>query len=338
MPSTSSVLILGARGRFGLAATRAFAQAGWKVYAQVRPGGRGPAIAGVQWLAAQPGDAAALAAAANGAEVVVQGLSPVYTHKAWAADMPGLTQAAIDVSRTLVATLMLPASVYNFGESMPPVLHENTPQLPTTFKGRMRVASEQQIREATQDGRMKAVVIRAGDFFGSSTGSWLDLVMAKELRRGKLTYPGALDVPTTWAYLPDMARTFVRIAEQRHRLPAFETLHFGGYQLTGQDWAETIADIAWEQGWLKADGRLRTSSLSWTLMRALGLFMPTVAALYEMRYLWRTPYALANARLEALIGEEPRTPFPQALRAALDELGMLASQQAGAGRVSLSLR
>jgi nucleoside-diphosphate-sugar epimerase len=337
MSSTSSVLILGARGRFGLAATRAFAQAGWKVHAQVRPGASGPAIAGVQWLAAQPGDTAALAAAACGAEVVVQGLSPAYTHKAWAAEMPGLTQAVIAVSRELGATLLLPASVYNFGEAMPPVLHENTPQLPTTFKGRMRVASEQRIREATQDGRMKAVVIRGGDFFGSSTGSWLDLVMAKGLRQGKFTYPGALDVPTTWAYLPDMARSFVKIAEHRHRLAAFETLHFGGYQLTGQDWADAVAPIAREQGWVKRDAPLGVKSVSWTLMRALGLFVPTVAALCEMRYLWRTPYALANARLVALIGEEPHTPFPQALRQALDGLGMLAPQGAAAGQATLSL-
>ena len=201
----------------------------------------GPAIAGVQWLAAQPGDTAALAAAARGAEVVVQGLSPAYTHKAWARRHAWPDAGGHRRQPELGATLMLPASVYNFGEAMPPVLHENTPQLPTTFKGRMRVASEQQIREATQDGRMRAVVIRGGDFFGSSTGSWLDLVMAKGLRQGKFTYPGALDVPTTWAYLPDMARSFVKIAEQRHRLPAFETLHFGGYQLTGQDWADAAA-------------------------------------------------------------------------------------------------
>lgn len=338
MPSTSSVLILGARGRFGLAAARAFAQAGWKVYAQVRPGASGPAIAGVQWIAAQPGNTAALAAAARGAEVVVQGLSPVYTHKAWAADLPGLTQAAIDAGRELGATVLLPASVYNFGEAMPPVLHEDTPQLPTTFKGRMRVASEQQIREATQDGRMKAVVVRGGDFFGSSTGSWLDLVMAKELREGKFTYPGALDVPTTWAYLPDMARSFVKIAEQRHRLPAFETLHFGGYQLTGRQWVDAVTAIAREQGWVKPDRPLRVACVPWPLMRALGLFMPTVAALCEMRYLWRTPYALANARLRALIGEEPQTPFPQALRAALQELGMLAPQQPAGATMSLSPR
>lgn len=323
MPQPSTVLILGARGRFGMAATRAFAQAGWQVFAQLRPGATGPAIPGVVWLAAQPGDTARLAAAAHSAAVVVQGLSPVYKHKAWRRDLPGLTQAAIDVTRALGALLMLPASVYNFGETMPALLREDTAQAASTFKGRMRIASEAQVRAATQDGRMKAVVIRGGDFFGSGTGSWLDEVMLKDIRRGRLTYPGPLNVPTAWAYLPDLARSFVEVAARRHSLPAFDMFHFAGYQLTGQDWADALADIAWEQGWLPADGQLRANSLSWLLMRTLGLFMPQMAALCEMRYQWHTPHALVNTRMAALAGAEPHTPFPQALRTALAELGLL---------------
>ena len=89
----------GPLGRLGLAAVRAFAQAGWRVHAQVRPGASGPAIAGVQWLGVAPGDTAALAAWAPDAQVVVQGLSPVYTQRAWRLELPGLTQAAIDISR-----------------------------------------------------------------------------------------------------------------------------------------------------------------------------------------------------------------------------------------------
>ncbi|MEO8021779.1 NAD-dependent epimerase/dehydratase family protein [Polaromonas sp.] len=323
MTQPSTVLILGARGRFGMAATRAFAQAGWQVVAQLRPGATGPAIAGVQWLAAQSDDTARLAVAAHGATVVVQGLSPLYTHKAWRRDLPGLTQAAIDVTRELGALLMLPASVYNFGETMPALLREDTAQAASTFKGRMRIASEAQVRAATQDGCMKAVVIRGGDFFGSGTGSWLDEVMVKDIQSGMLTYPGPMNVPTAWAYLPDMARSFVAVAERRHSLPAFEMLHFAGYQLTGQDWADALADIAWEQGWLPTDGKLRTKSLSWLLMRTLGLVMPQMAALCEMRYQWRTPHALVNTRMATLAGAEPHTPFPQALRTALAELGLL---------------
>lgn len=332
MTQPSTVLILGGRGRFGSAAVRAFAQAGWQVLAQVRPGAAGPAIAGVQWLPAEPHDTATLAAAAAGAAVVVHALNPVYTQKAWRAEVPRLAQAAIDVSRALGATLMLPGNVYNFGQGMPARLFENTPQQAATLKGRLRVAAENRIREVTQDGRMKAVVIRGGDFFGSGTGSWFDQVLVKDLAAGKLIYPGAFGVPTAWAYLPDLARSFVRVAQVRDQLEPFESLHFAGHSLTGQDWADVLADIAWEQGWLPRDGRLRARSLPWGWVRLAGLVVPTFGALAEMRYLWRTPHALVNRRMAELTGPEPHTPLPQAARTALADLGLLAPRHAAALR------
>jgi hypothetical protein len=124
-----------------------------------------------------------------------------------------------------------------------------------------------------------------------------------------------------------MARSFVAVAGRREQLPAFETLHFAGYSLTGQDWADALGDIASEQGWLPAGGQLHTRSLSWTLMRTLGLVLPQVAALCEMRYQWHTPHALVNTRMASLTGAEPHTPFPEALRAALAELGLLTSRK-----------
>lgn len=328
LPSTdhpSTVLILGARGRLGLAATRAFAQAGWQVLAQVRPGARGaalPAIAGVWWMPVAVDDIAALAAQAQGAQVVVHALNPVYTHKAWREQAPPLMDAAIAVTRQLRATLMLPGNVYNFGEAMPPVLREDTPQAATGFKGRMRVQLEQRLQTATQAGEMRAVVLRAGDFFGSGSGSWLDQAIAKDLPRGRITWPGPMDVATPWAYLPDLACTFVRVAQARDRLAAFECLHVAGHHVTAQQWLHSFTAIAAEQGWLLGARALQVSQLPWPLLRMAGVVAPTFAALAAMRYLWRTPHRLDNTRLRALIGEEPHTRFDQAVRQALADLGL----------------
>lgn len=326
--SAPSVLVLGGRGRFGLAAARAFAGAGWQVHAQVRPGARHPALRGVEWLPAAVGDTGALAAAARGSEVVVHALNPAYTRAAWRSRLPMLMRSAIAVGRELDATLMLPGNVYNFGATMPALLHEDTPQAADGLMGRERIACEQQLAVACGDGRMKAVVIRAGNFFGSGTGSWLDLVLAKSLPSGRFTYPGAADVATPWAYLPDLARSFVRVAERRHQLRAFETLHFAGHCLTGRDWVRAAQLIAREQRWIAPDGRLRVGALPWALLRLLGLARPTLRALCDMRYLWDTPHALANDRLLALIGEEPHTPFGEALRTALDDLRLLGTGEA----------
>ena len=112
------------------------------------------------------------------------------------------------------ATLLFPGSVWNYGRGMPPVLDESTPMQPTTRKGSMRVEIEQRIQEACDRG-MRAIVLRAGDFFGGGRGSWFDLVIAKEIERSRLTYPGPLDVVHAWAYLPDFAATLVRLAERR---------------------------------------------------------------------------------------------------------------------------
>lgn len=326
-PTTTAptVLILGARGRLGLAAARAFAQAGWQVLAQVRPGARSqalPAIGGVWWMPVAVHDTAELLRQARGAQVVVHAISPAYTDKAWRLEALGLLDAAIAATQQLGATLMLPGNVYNFGEGMPPVLREDTPQAAPGGKGLVRVAMEQRLAAATQDGRMRAVVVRAGDFFGSGASGWLDQAIAKDLHRGRVTWPGPLDVATPWAYLPDLAATFVRVAQERHRLAAFDCLHFQGYTVSAQPWLHSLSVMAVERGWLPDTGTLRVARLNWTLLRVAGLFIPVLASLAAMRYLRHEPHRLDNTRLRALIGDEPHTPFEQAARQALNDLGL----------------
>ena len=263
--------------------------------------------------------------AARATAVVVNGLNPAYTHKAWREEAPALLESAIRISQVLGATLMMPGNVYNFGEAMPALLREGAAQAATGFKGRIRIAMEQRLQAATHEG-LRAVVIRAGDFFGSGTGSWLDQAVAKDLSRGRVTWPGPLDVATPWAYLPDLANTFVKVAQQRSRLDAFAQLHFAGHTVTGQQWVEALTSVAWEQGWLPAERALRVSRMPWPLLRVVGLVVPTFAALAEMRYLWRTPHQLHNQNLCALIGDEPRTAFDDAVRQSLHDLGLLASR------------
>jgi nucleoside-diphosphate-sugar epimerase len=326
--SPGCVLILGARGRLGMALTLAFARAGWRALAQARPGKPAPENLppGVHWLALALTDRTALIAAAAGAQVVVNALSPTdYTDKAWRREVPGFMDVALELSTALNATLMLPGNVYNYGSTLPPRLDERTPFAADTGKGRIRVALEQRMRGAAETGGPRGIVIRAGDFFGSGTGSWLDLVMATKLRKGQVSLPGPVDLPHAWAYLPDLAQAFVRVAERRHQLPAFATLHFQGHTLSGQDWVSTLQSIARTLGWLAPNQPLVVKQVPWWLLRLLGLVSPVVASVCGMRYLWFTPHVLDNRRLQALIGEEPHTPTAQAVEQALRGLGRMAS-------------
>ncbi len=319
----STVLILGARGRFGLQTALAFRAAGWRVLGQTRPGAVAPALAakaGIEWLGIDLQDTPALSRAAQGVAVVVHALNPsAYTFKAWRNEVMPMTDAAIALARALKATLMAPGNVYNFGAGMPALLHEDTPQRADTVKGRIRRAMEERLKSSG----VQTVVIRAGDFFGSGSGSWFDLFVAAKLARGRVTYPGHLDVPTAWAYLPDLARAFVAVAQKRSELPPFEMLHFAGHSLTGQHWLDALTPIARAQGWLQPAQPLAFSRLPWLAIRLAAPLVPAWASLLEMRYLWDTPHALANSRLTALIGPEPHTPLGVAAQTALCDLGQI---------------
>jgi nucleoside-diphosphate-sugar epimerase len=324
------VLILGARGRFGLAAARAFRDAGWRVLGQLRPGAEVPPEPGIEWLAIDLQDTQALAAAARGAAVLVHAINPPYPR--WEHEsLPALEQA-IALANSLKALLMLPGNVYNFGAGMPAMLREDTPQQAQTRKGRIRIAMEQRMRQASEDGQLRGLVVRAGDFFGSGKGSWFDLAVTKNLHKGTLSYPGVWDVPTAWAYLPDLAQAFERLARcalvEPGRFKSFETFHFKGYSLSGSDWIAALEPWAREQGWLASQATLQRGAMPWWLFKSLGWAVPMFRELAEMQYLWHTPHALANDKLEALIGPEPHTPLAQAGQSAVADLGLLGNLKA----------
>lgn len=304
----NTVLILGANGRIGAAAAQAFHAAGWRVVSQVR---RASSVPGAVTIPLADTDA--LARAAAGACAVVYAVSPDYTD--WSG-VPAMFDQGLAVARRLKARFLLPGSVYNHGEHMPAVIDEHTAMRPTTAKGRMRVQLEERLRASGVDG----VVLRAGDFFGAGTGTWIDQVIAKDIAAGQLTYPGPLDVPHAWAYLPDLARAFVALAS-RPLPPGVLDVPFEGHTATGREFLAALEQAAGELGLAPARG-FRRGFWSWPLMRAIGLFNPMLRELGRMSYLWRVPHRLGGGRLRALAGPLPATPLVAALRETLLAMGV----------------
>jgi nucleoside-diphosphate-sugar epimerase len=233
------------------------------------------------------------------------------------------------MAQRLRAVFMLPGNVYNFGEDMPGLLTEATPQRPSTDKGHVRAALEAEMAARAGQG-LRSVVLRAGDFFGAGTGSWLDMAIVKPLRKGKLIYPGPLHVPHAWAYLPDLARCFVKLAEHSD-LPAASRFHFPGHGLTGSDMLDAVERAAAGLGLAPAHG-FRRGGMPWGLIRALAWAVPMWREGVKMSYLWRVPHALDGAALSSVIGPLPSTPIDQAVHDSLLALGFgsaTAAPQAG---------
>ena len=313
----NTVLVLGANGRFGRAAVDAFAAAGWPVLAQMRRAPATPLPRGATRLDLPLADTAALAARARAAGVVVHAVNPLYTR--WDSELLPLFRQGVAVARTLGAVLMLPGNVYNYGKSMPARLREDTPEHPSTRKGEQRVAMEAELRRAADDG-LASVLIRAGDFFGAGTGSWLDQAIAKDIVRGRIVYPGRADVEHSWAYLPDLARAFVAVAA-RGRVEGLRRLHFAGHTLTRTEFVGALERAAGTLG-LRPPAGWRVDTLPWGLIRAVGLVHPMWRELARMSYLWDVPHGLSGDALERAAGPLATTPIDSALRQSLLDLGL----------------
>jgi nucleoside-diphosphate-sugar epimerase len=245
--------------------------------------------------------------AAQGASVVVNALNPLYTE--WDRLAQPLADIALQVARASGALLLLPGNIYNFGRELPALLTPATPERGDTPKARIRIEMEARLAAAARDG-VDSVVIRAGDFFGGpGAGTWIDMALASKLRKGRFVYPGNPGIEHAWAYVPDLAQTFVCVAQRRSTLHGHHRLHFAGHTLTGTEF-KTAAEALIGRA-------LRMADLPWGIIRLAAPFMPMWRELLGMRYLWQRPHALDDAALRALIGNVPHTPLARALRTTL---------------------
>lgn len=282
---TQTALVLGGSGRFGRNATQAFQAAGWKTRQFDR----------------RTGD---LMQAARGADVIVNAWNPSYEH--WQAQVPKLTAQVIAAAKASGATVIIPGNVYVFGEEAPERFAEATPHAATNPLGKVRVAMEAAYRNAG----VQTIVIRAGDFIDTvPTGIWFDRIITAGLAKGVVTYMGRWDTPHAWAYLPDVTRAAVMLAEKRGELGRFEQVPFPGYTLTGEELAQALERVTGR--------KLTRKSLNWLPFRLMAPFWRLMRHIVEMRYLWSKPHRLDGGRFgELLPGFEP-TPLDEALKAAV---------------------
>ncbi|WP_299292418.1 NAD-dependent epimerase/dehydratase family protein [uncultured Tateyamaria sp.] len=290
----SSVIVLGAKGRFGRAAAQAFANAGWNV---VRAG-RG--LSGAGTVEVDATDAAALSLVCMGHDVIVNAVHPPYTE--WEGTVPRVTDAVITAARKSGATVMLPGNIYNYGNLLPNRLTERTPWVGNYRKAKIRIRMEDTYR----DSGVRTIVLRAGDFIeASKSGNWFDTYIAHKAAKGQVTYPGPRDQVHAWAYLPDMARAMVGLAEQRASFEAYEEFGFGGYALTGEEMVALIEKAV--------ERPMRVQAFPWWFLKVAQLWSPLMREVLEVRYLWERPHFVDDAKLRAQLPQFQPTPASTAI-------------------------
>ncbi|MBD0671759.1 NAD-dependent epimerase [Streptomyces sp. CBMA156] len=226
----------------------------------------------------------------------------------WTRLWPALTASLCTAAEESGAVLVMLGNLYGYGPVTGPMT-EDLPLAATGPKGRVRAAAWEQARALHEAGRIRAVEVRASDFFGPGVtdgGHLAARVMPNLLKGRPVATLGDPDTPHSWTYLPDVARAMAELA--------------GEERAWGRAWhVPTAAPLSVRAmaGRLAAEaggGPVAVRRLPAPLLAVAGLVNPLLRELREVRYQFDRPFTVDCSAYEAAFTVRA-TPLEEQLRA-----------------------
>ena len=264
---------------------------------------------GVAFAPADAVNGAGLAEAMGDADTLVCALGLPYSGKVFRRDWPSVAQNCLDASARTGARFLLADNLYMYGPQTAP-LTEDMPLAGAGDKPWARAEVTRLWQAAHAQGRAMACAVRASDFYGPHArnsmlvGQGIDRLLAG--KPAQMAFP--VDHPHDYTYVPDFARAIVQLIDA----PEADW---------GQAWhvpnapTRTTREVLAEAAGI-AGVPLRVTVMPGLLRRALGLFVPILSELEEMRFQWDRPYRVDSRKFSQRFGGAA-TPFEEGLAAAI---------------------
>ena len=268
-------------GQVGRWVVRELVAQGEEVLVVRRQGG---AIAGARVVNLDAAERGATRDVVRGASVVFNCLSAPY-HR-WTTELPVLWRSVTDAAAAEGARLVVLDNLYMYGAPEFPI-SEHTPERPTSRKGKIRKLLADEILERHHRRDLQAVLARASDFIGPAldvTAVFSKRNLERLVRDKPVEVLGDATLEHAFSYTPDVGRALAFLGRaptsaygRAWVLPTLPVLSL----------SETIARLGQRFGKVS-----RTTRLSPTLLRLLGLVVPTLGELPEMEEAWTKRYVV----------------------------------------------
>ena len=297
-------VIVGA-GTVGSALAARLAERGHEVIVVSRRG-TAPPTDGVRGVAADASDAAALAAIAAGADVIYNCANPRY-HR-WERDWPPIAASILGAAERSGAVLATLSNLYGYGP-VDGAMTETLPLAATSSKGQVRATMWRDAKRAHDEGRVQATEVRASDFIGPRSQSYLGMLIPRVMAGKSCQVIGDPDAPHSWNYTQDVARALFTCAQDDRSW--------------GRAWhapanpprsvRQAIGDIARLTGATK----VKITKVPTVALRVLGLFNTDVRELPKTLYQFQVPFVIDDSETRSTFGLEP-TPWDDVLKSSID--------------------
>lgn len=284
-------VVIGA-GPVGTGIATLLAQRGTPVTIVTRSGS-GPDHPLVTKIKADAGDADAVTKAATGAAAIYNCANPPY-HR-WPIDWPPIHQALMTAATNTGAVLVMMDNLYAFGPGSAMPMRENDTMNATGDKGAVRATMAADLLAGHAAGRFRATFARASDFYGPAVegAAMGDRVVPNVIAGKKVSLLGALDVPHSVSYMPDVVRTLVTIADDE--------------RAWGKAWqvpnAPAVTQRQTVEAFAAAAGTTaKVSAVPKFALKMLGLFSPMMKGLQETWYQFAEPWVTDSTLTEQTFG------------------------------------
>lgn len=295
-------VVLGATGGVGQSIVQKLAAQGLAVRAINRSGRLVEGVA-VEVMAADLMNRESTLAACQSAGVIYHCAGLPYQQ--WETSFPVMLDNIIAAASATGATLVYTDNCYMYSPTSQP-LTEESPQEPVTRKGRLRKRLAETLLTAHAQGRVRAAIGRASDFYGPGVrSSAVGEQLFDTLVRGKrVPWLGKLDVPHALSYGEDFARGLITLGT--HEQAWGQVWHIpAAPALTGRQFIALASEIA--------GVRARPQAASAAVLRLLGLTNPVLRESVEMLYEFTEPYLFDGSKYTSAFGGTP-TPHREALQ------------------------
>ncbi|TCO35599.1 nucleoside-diphosphate-sugar epimerase [Kribbella steppae] len=296
-------------GAIGLATFEALSSRGETVRL-VNRSGQARVPAEVEVVGGDASDPEFTTAVAKGARVVYQTLNPSYPE--WTAQFPGLQAGVLAAAQANGARLVSMENVYMYGRPAGRPLTEDRSYNAHTKKGQLRGRMARELLASHIAGRVEVAIGRASDYFGPRGGAQSNLgdrVFAAALAGKTATVLGDPDQPHTYTYIPDIGEALAVLGE--HPDAPGQVWHVPNDPDTRT--TRQLVDIVYRHA---GQPRTKLRAVSPLMLRALGLFNPTVRELAEMQYQFEEPFIVDSSKITTKLGVHP-TPIDDALNITL---------------------
>jgi nucleoside-diphosphate-sugar epimerase len=297
--SVSSELhvVFGGTGAVGAAVVRELVRQGRHVRV-VNRSGHAVIATGVEVMQGDATNADSARRAAAGAAVLYHcvGAPP----PEWITLLPRVMDTLIAAAGD--ATLVYADNLYMYPPTTAPMT-EDLPDAPITRKGRLRARLAEGVLAAHRQGRVRATIGRASDFYGPGVRvSTIGDIFFGRLVAGKpVQWLGPTDQPHSITYIDDFARGLVTLATHDEALGQVWHVPTAA-PLTGKQYAALAA----QEAGLPA----RVTRVSPLVLRLAGVFSPAIREEIEMQYQFMQPYILDDTKFIGAFGGAP-TPYPE---------------------------